>query len=191
MICWGNLMHFDPNCQRCRLSLSRTQVVPPDGDITSPVCFLGEAPGEKEDKIGRPFVGRAGKMLDRLMEEVGLSRREVLITNVVKCRPPNNRRPKKDEMSACFPFLLEELIGKKIIVAMGRTACLDLLGREVKLDEEANSILQVVIGDTMPLIVPTYHPAACLYSMRARETLKKSIEIAKAYLSEKRYDERI
>lgn len=183
-------MHFDPHCRRCRLSSSRTQVVPPDGDINSPICFLGEAPGENEDKIGRPFVGRAGKILDRLMEEVGLSRKDVLITNVVKCRPPHNRRPKKDEMSACLPFLLEELIGKKIIVAMGRTACLDLLGREVKLDEEANGILQVVIGDTKSLVIPTYHPAACFYSMRARETLKKSIEIAKAYLSGKSNDDR-
>ncbi|MDH7508177.1 MAG: uracil-DNA glycosylase [Methanomassiliicoccales archaeon] len=182
-------MRFDPHCRRCRLSSSRTQVVPPEGDMNSPICFLGEAPGEKEDKTGRPFVGRAGKMLDRIMEEVGLSRKEVLITNVVKCRPPNNRRPKKDEMSACLPFLMEELVGKKVIIAMGRTACLNLLGRDVKLEEEANRILQVAIGNTMSLVIPTYHPAACLYSARAREALRRSVEIAKEYLPEMVNDE--
>lgn len=168
-------MELDLNCARCPLSKGRSRVVGPDGDITSPVCFVGEAPGRNEDLEGRPFVGRAGRMLDRLLEEENLPRERIMITNTVKCRPPNNRVPNKNENEACYPYLEQELRGKELIVGLGRTACSNLLGREVKLLEEANQITTIeMAGGTMNFL-PTYHPAACLFNLMAREGLRKTI----------------
>lgn len=168
-------MELDLNCARCPLSEGRTRVVGPDGDTTSPVCFVGEAPGRNEDMEGRPFVGRAGMMLDRLLEEENLPREEIMITNTVKCRPPNNRVPSKGEKEACYPYLEQELAGKRLIVGLGRTACSNLLGREVKLLEEANQITTIDLAGKSVDFLPTYHPAACLFNLKAREGLRKTI----------------
>lgn len=175
-------METDLGCLRCRLSKGRTQVVPPDGDLFSPVCFVGEGPGEKEDMLGRPFVGRAGQMLSRLMMEEGLQRARVMITNAVKCRPPGNRAPRRDEMAACFSYLEQELEGRRLVVAMGRSACLDLLGRDVRLADEANVVRHVRVGCEEMDLLPAYHPSACLFNLRARESLAGSIRIAKKYV---------
>jgi DNA polymerase len=164
---------------RCRLCESRTQVVPPDGDLDSSVCFVGEAPGEKEDLVGRPFVGMAGKMLDKLFEGERLDRKRVMITNTVKCRPPKNRNPAKDEMAACFPYLEQELAGRRMVVTMGRVACMNLLGKDVKLENEANVTRKIKVDSDYIVILPAYHPAACLFNMKARESLRESIRIAK------------
>ena len=172
-------MDLDLDCMRCRLCEKRIQVVPPSGDIRSKVAFVGEGPGEKEDLRGAPFVGRAGKMLDRLMMEEGLDRRLVMITNTVKCRPPENRRPLPDEMEACFPYLEQELANRQLIVAMGRTACENLLGRAVKIGQEANSIVTVELMGTCKEVLLTYHPSACLYNLRARQGLKASIRLVR------------
>src|SRR5512136_220133 len=120
-------MLIDLDCELCNVSKARKKVVAPSGDLDSPVVFVGEAPGEKEDLTGKPFVGRAGKMLDRLLREEGLERDKIMITNTVKCRPPGNRRPKQDEIASCRPYLEDELMGKRLIVCMGRTACENLL----------------------------------------------------------------
>lgn len=172
-------MELDLQCRRCRLSKGRTQVVPPDGDSDSPVCLVGEAPGATEDREGRPFVGRAGRMLDQLMEEVGLERHRVHVTNAVKCRPPGNRNPRRDELESCFRYLEQELVCREIIVAMGRTACRDLLGREVNLRVEANRSLMLTIDGVEVEIVPTYHPAACLFNLTARDGLKRTLEMVR------------
>ncbi|MBM4237729.1 MAG: uracil-DNA glycosylase [Euryarchaeota archaeon] len=175
-------MEFDPACTLCRLSWSRTKVVPPDGNMLSPVCFVGEAPGETEDREGRPFIGRAGKILERMLGEQALPRDKVMITNTVKCRPPGNRRPRRDEMSSCFRYLEQELAGRRLVVALGKTACRNLLGRELKLGEEANRPWALDILGGSVVILPAYHPAACLYSLKARESLRETIRIAKGYL---------
>jgi DNA polymerase len=175
-------MELDIHCTQCILSKSRTQVVPPDGDMDSIVCFVGEAPGEKEDLIGRPFVGRAGKMLDKLFENEGLDRKKVMITNTVKCRPPGNRNPARDEMTACFPYLEQELEGRRIVVAMGRVACMNLLGMDLKLEKEANVARKVEVGKSSVLVLPAYHPAACLFNKKARESLGKSIRMVKDFI---------
>lgn len=178
-------MKLDMGCTRCHLARNRRQIVPPDGNPESRVCLLGEAPGETEDMLGRPFVGRAGRMLDTLMAKAGLSRQKVFITNVVKCRPPANRRPKSDEMEACFVYLAEELEGKELVVALGRTACLDLLGREVRLIEEANRLYETDVLGRKILILPTYHPAACLFNKEARDVLYRSLRFVRDYLEGK------
>lgn len=112
-------------CSRCpELASSRTRVVPGQGNPRSGVVFIGEAPGEQEDKQGKPFVGPAGKLLERMLSEIGLRREDVYITNTVKCRPPGNRTPKPDEVRRCAPWLEQELaiLRPRLVVLLGRTA---------------------------------------------------------------------
>jgi len=119
-------------CNLCPLHLTKTNVVPGEGSLDSPVVFVGEGPGADEDATGRPFVGRAGKLLTKILESVGLSREDVYITNIVKCRPPNNRTPTLQEMKACEPYLLSQLavIKPKLIVCLGATALAAFLESE-------------------------------------------------------------
>ncbi len=132
--------------------------------------------------VGRPFVGRAGKMLDSLMQEEGLDRDAIMITNTVKCRPPSNRNPSKEEMAACFPYLEQEIEGRELVVALGKVACRNLLGRDVKLEDQANIIRKVTVAGSTVRILPAYHPAACLFNLKARDSLRKSIRIARKAL---------
>ncbi len=126
---WEELIERMRGCERCRLKGSRTQVVPGEGACPADLVFIGEAPGEVEDHSGRPFVGRAGQLLDKILESVGLNREEVYITNVVKCRPPLNREPEADEIKACWPWLEAQLhhLKPKIIVALGSVPAKALL----------------------------------------------------------------
>jgi uracil-DNA glycosylase len=171
-------MKLDRECQRCPLCQSRANVVGPSGDLSSRLVFVGEAPGETEDRLGKPFVGRAGKILDRMLAQNGLLREAIMITNAVKCRPPNNRRPTKEEVEACRPYLDEDLHGRCLIVAMGLTASEGLLGRKVSLKTEANRVFQVKMGSETVSVMPTYHPAACIYSKAACEGLREGIALA-------------
>lgn len=118
----------DPDCDLCGLCKGRTNLVLPSGNLGSPVVLVGEAPGENEDLSGLPFVGRAGKILDGAMADVGLDRSKVMITNTVKCRPAGNRDPEPEEMEACSRFLHSELAGRKAVVGLGKSAIKDLLG---------------------------------------------------------------
>ncbi len=163
------------NCDLCPLCAERTNIVRPSGDLDSGIAFIGEAPGESEDKEGRPFIGRAGKILDKMMEEEGLDRSKVMITNTVKCRPPNNRDPTKDEMAACRPFLNAELIHCHLIIGLGKSACRNMLGYEGKMGDIVNKKVTIKInGKDIPFL-PTYHPAACIYSKEARVGLRETI----------------
>src|SRR5271157_2806676 len=120
-----------PNCRRCKLAkLGRKQIVFGTGDPHAELMFIGEGPGADEDAQGLPFVGRAGKLLTQMIEAMGLERRDVYIGNVVKCRPPENRTPEKDEVAACSPFLLRQIdtIRPKVIVCLGSVAAQTLLG---------------------------------------------------------------
>jgi len=116
-------------CQLCRLRESRTQVVPGEGSPEADLIFIGEAPGKVEDEQGRPFVGPAGQLLDKVLESAGLGREEVYITNMVKCRPPQNRTPQRDEIGACWPYLYAQIrrIKPQIIVALGNVPAQSLL----------------------------------------------------------------
>ena len=148
-------------CTRCGLAAGRTQVVFGAGRADADLMFVGEGPGAEEDRQGLPFVGRSGQLLDRLLaEELGLDRAEVYIANVVKCRPPDNRDPKPDEIAACRPWLHAQvdLVAPRVIVTLGRFAAQVLL--------ETSDGINRLRGRTYPfrggLLVPTLHPAAAL-----------------------------
>lgn len=172
-------MRPDSDCRLCGLCEGRINMVLPSGDLDSKVVFVGEAPGEKENLCGKPFVGRSGQLLDKIMEEEGLDRSSIMITNTVKCRPPNNRDPTKEEMAACRPFLDSELYDKHLIVGLGKSSCRDLMGYEGKMSDIVNTIQKIKIGDREVIFIPTYHPAACIYSKDARNGLKDTMKIVK------------
>jgi DNA polymerase len=150
-------------CTRCALAAGRTQVVFGTGDPDADLMFVGEAPGRDEDLQGEPFVGRSGRLLDRLLaEELGIDRSTVYIANVVKCRPPDNRDPKPEEIAACRPYLSAQtdLIAPRVVVTLGNFA--------TKLLLETDLGITKLRGQAYPLgsfqLVPTYHPAAALRS---------------------------
>lgn len=148
-------------CTRCRLAGERTQVVFSDGNPEARVMVVGEAPGANEDRTGRPFVGAAGKLLDLLLANVGLSRRDsVYICNVLKCRPPGNRNPRPDEIESCAPWLHRqiELVEPEVILAVGTFAGKLLTGRDMALSRLRGEVYSY---RGTPLVV-TYHPAALL-----------------------------
>ncbi len=153
-------------CRACKLCEGRLNVVPGEGSLDTPIIFVGEGPGEEEDKTGRPFVGRAGQLLTKMMEEVGLKRSEVYITNVVKCRPPNNRVPTNDEMNACSHFLFAQLqiINPKVIVTLGGTALSFFLEKKVSITKMRGKEISWKGGK---ILFPTFHPS---YLLRNRST---------------------
>lgn len=165
-------------CRRCRLWESRTHPVPGEGPSRVRVMIVGEGPGEQEDQQGRPFVGRAGKLLTSLLEAVGLPRETVFIGNVVKCRPPRNRPPRQDERRACLPYLQRQiaLLQPDVIVALGATAATALLGRPVSITQDHGRWLE---GSALPgisvAVFPTFHPAAALRSPAWRQGLEADL----------------
>ena len=167
------------DCSLCSLHSGRHRIVMPSGNVDSKVAFVGEAPGENEDIQGKPFVGRSGKLLDRIMEEEGLRRSDVMITNTVKCRPPGNRDPTEEEMKACRPFLESELMTKTAVICLGRSACRSLLGYTGKLSEIVNTRIVRKMNGKDVTIIPTYHPAACIYSHDATDGLRLTIRTIK------------
>lgn len=149
-------------CTRCRLHSGRTNLVFGEGSATSSLVFVGEGPGFDEDRQGRPFVGRAGKLLDKMILAIGFQREDVYICNVVKCRPPENRTPQPDETAACSPFLFRQIeaIGPKVICALGLSAAQALLGTTRPISQLRG---KVHFWRGFPLIA-TYHPAYLLRS---------------------------
>ncbi len=149
-------------CQKCGLCSTRTQVVFARGRARNRVMFIGEAPGADEDRLGEPFVGRAGKLLDQILDAAGFRREEIYIANILKCRPPNNRDPHPDEIAACTPYLEEqiELVNPKIICALGRFAAGYLVGQ---LGAPMGSLRGKILAyqERIP-VLSTYHPAALL-----------------------------
>lgn len=149
-------------CTRCRLAAARTQVVWLDGNPDSDLMFVGEAPGMNEDKIGRPFVGAAGKLLDQLLDSIGLDRGKCVICNVIKCRPPDNRNPEPDEIATCSPYLKAqiEFIKPTVIVALGNFATRFILERQLSITRARGQIFRAFGAK----VIPTFHPAAALHS---------------------------
>src|SRR6476660_5189253 len=141
-----DLAHSLHDCQRCKLSrLGRTQVVFGVGNPNAAVMFVGEAPGFYEDKQGEPFVGAAGKLLNELLQSAGLSRSEIYIANVIKCRPPNNRDPEPDEVETCKPFLLQqiEMIRPKLVCSLGNWATQTLLDKKVGITKVRGQVIRL------------------------------------------------
>ncbi len=161
---WIELKQAVPACTACGLHKSRTQTVFGVGDEQADWLFIGEAPGADEDRLGEPFVGQAGKLLDNMLAAIGLSREEnVYICNVLKCRPPGNRNPEPGEVASCSPHLLKQiaLIQPKLIIAMGRFAAQTLLNSDASIASMRGKLHRYA---GVPLIV-TYHPAYLLRTL--------------------------
>jgi uracil-DNA glycosylase len=163
------------NCERCKLAkLGRTQVVFGVGNPHASIMFVGEAPGFNEDQKGEPFVGAAGKLLNDLLASAGLSREQIYIANVIKCRPPNNRDPEPDEVETCKPFLMQQIqmIRPKLVCTLGNWATQTLLERKVgitKVKAQAFYMKDFVI-------FPLLHPAAALHQGNLLDTLKEDFK---------------
>ncbi|MGH2931219.1 MAG: uracil-DNA glycosylase [Gaiellaceae bacterium] len=153
-------------CTRCRLAEGRTQVVFGVGDPHADLMFVGEAPGFHEDKQGFPFVGQAGKLLDKLLAGIGLERSDVYVANVLKCRPPGNRDPQPDEIEACEGHLFRQvaLIEPKVVATLGNFATKLLSGKQLGITRVHGQEQEVTLGGRSVLLYPIYHPAAALYT---------------------------
>ena len=154
------------SCTRCRLSQGRTQVVFGSGNAHADLMFVGEAPGFHEDKQGLPFVGQAGKLLGKLLEGVGMTRADVYVANVLKCRPPGNRDPQPDEIEACESHLFKqiELIQPTVVATLGNFATKLLSGSQVGITRVHGQERETTLGGRKVLLYPLYHPAAALYT---------------------------
>lgn len=168
------------DCTRCKLHRGRTKLVFGDGNPNAQLVFVGEGPGRDEDAQGLPFVGRAGKLLTQMIEAMGLQRQDVYICNVVKCRPPENRTPEKDEVETCSPFLLRQLdaIAPKVIVCLGSVAAQTLL--------ETNRGISHFRGEWLEFrgrkLMATYHPAYLLRNPSAKGEVWKDLQKVMAIL---------
>ena len=158
-------------CTRCELHAHRTQTVFGTGDPNAAWLVIGEAPGAEEDRCGEPFVGRAGQLLNSMLRALGLSREQIFIANILKCRPPENRDPKDDEVAQCTSYLAQQvaLINPRIILAVGRVAAHNLLGRSTPIGKMRGQ--RYTYGDTNIPVVVTYHPA---YLLRSPQEKRKS-----------------
>lgn len=153
-------------CTRCRLAQGRTQVVFGAGAPHADLMFVGEAPGFHEDKQGLPFVGQAGKLLEKLLAQIGMARSDVYIANTLKCRPPGNRDPQPDEIEACESHLFRqiELIEPTVVATLGNFATKLLSGRPLGITKVHGQEQQTTLGGRKVLLYPLYHPAAALYT---------------------------
>jgi DNA polymerase len=162
-------------CTRCPLAQTRTQVVFGSGSPDADLLFVGEAPGFHEDTQGVPFVGQAGKLLDRLLEGIGLTRDEVFVANVLKCRPPGNRDPQPDEIEACESHLFRqiELIRPTLVATLGNFATKLLSGKPLGITKVHGTPQQVTLGGNEVTLYPLYHPAAALYTRSMLSVLEE------------------
>jgi uracil-DNA glycosylase len=175
---WADLRQRIAKCQQCELHRRRTQTVFGVGDHNADWLVIGEAPGAEEDRQGEPFVGRAGKLLNSMLFACGLQREQVFIANILKCRPPENRDPKPDEVAACTGYLRQqiELIQPKIILAVGRIAAQNLMQTETPIGKMRGQ--QYEYADTGIPVVVTYHPAYLLRSPREKRKVWQDLQLA-------------
>jgi DNA polymerase len=172
-------------CPKCSLWKTRKNAVPGEGNPESQIMFIGEAPGQSEDMEGKPFVGAAGKFLETLLSEIGLSRNDVFICNIVKCRPPRNREPMPNEIQTCTPYLDRQIkiIKPKIIVTLGNYSTAYIFSKANLpfngITQARGKFYQATILNMQTTIFPTFHPAAALYSARYKETLQYDFQLLK------------
>jgi len=160
-------------CNRCPLAAGRTNPVPGEGPLDAQVMFVGESPGEKEDLAGRPFVGNAGRVFDRLLENAGLRRDEVYVTGILKCRPPENRAPRATELKACKDFTLRQIeqVRPRVVCLMGSHAIKALLGSKAAL----NRMHGQPVRKNGLVYFPTFHPAAAFYNEDLRPVMEEDM----------------
>lgn len=179
-------------CRKCELWKTRKNAVPGEGSPESQIMFIGEAPGYWEDVKGRPFVGAAGKFLDTLLSEVDLSREKVFIGNILKCRPPKNRKPLPKEIETCTPYLDRQIqvIQPKIIATLGNYSTTYIFSKAKLpfngITRAHGRFYQAYILGMQVTIFPTFHPAAALYQVKYKELLQKDFQILKQHLTDQR-----
>jgi len=169
------------NCTLCDLSKTRKNVVFGEGNPNTKLMFIGEGPGEMEDKTGRPFVGRAGQLLTKIIENVlNLKREDVYIANIVKCRPPNNRVPTIEEANTCKPYLLKqiEIINPNILVCLGKTAFMYLMNNDMPISKVRGQIFEYKDKK----VIPTFHPSYLLRNPSAKKDAFKDFLLIKGML---------
>src|SRR6056297_376188 len=166
-------------CQSCPLYQSKGQAVPGEGKCKKNAIILAEAPGEQEAKTGKPFQGRAGKLLNHVLEEAGLERDDFFITNIVKHRPPSNRNPEKEEMDTCFPFFEEQVksLNPDYIITLGKVPSQYLLGVSDSMRKMRGKVYMVEIGEKWYPIIVSVHPAAAIYDWRWEQYLQKDFQM--------------
>ncbi len=175
---WATLQNQVADCTRCRLCETRTQTVFGVGDPAADWMVIGEAPGAEEDRQGEPFVGRAGQLLNAILRSVGLQRDAVFIANILKCRPPQNRDPKSDEVEKCLPYLEGQvnLIRPRLILALGRVAAQNLLGSSEPIGRMRGRIH--TFGEERIPVIVTYHPAYLLRSPLEKRKVWQDMQMA-------------
>ena len=176
-------------CTKCALSETRTNAVPGVGKALSRILFIGEAPGQSEDVKGEPFVGAAGQLLDSLLSEIGLSRKTVFITNIVKCRPPRNRPPSQREIATCTPYLDKQIsaIKPELIVTLGNFSSAYIFSKAglpfTSITRVHGKPCEAIMLGVRAAIFATFHPAAGLYSGKYKEQLAKDFQTLKRELA--------
>ena len=187
LVSWPTLTEEITRCQKCRLCAGRTYPVPGEGNPHARLMFIGEGPGRDEDQTGRPFVGRAGQLLDKMIGAIGLSREEVFIANVVKCRPPQNRAPEMDEVAACMPYLRAQvgLIRPQVIVLLGSSALGAILGPDHRITRERGAWIE----RKGVWFMPTFHPAALLRDESKKRPVWEDLKKVRDKLQELQADE--
>lgn len=174
------------SCTQCALCKMRNHPVPGSGSLTAGIMFIGEGPGKNEDEKGLPFVGRAGSLLDELLESIGLKREDIFITNIVKCRPPKNRDPENEEMKLCSKYLdLQiEIIKPRVIATLGRFAMQYIFDKYdcpcSTISEMAGQVFHLPNGNTPKpcpsVLVPLFHPCVAIYNSSKKDLLKKHFQ---------------
>ena len=179
---WEELKSACENCHRCELCETRTNVVVGVGNENAEVMFIGEGPGENEDLQGEPFVGRAGKLLDKMLASIGLDREKVYIANIVKCRPPGNRDPHDDEQEACMNYLRYQLmlVKPKIIVCLGRIAATAIIDKDFKITRQHGQWTE----RKGYWFIATYHPSALLRDESKKRPAWEDLKLIRAKLDE-------
>lgn len=180
---FDDIINSAENCRDCRLCEGRINVIVGDGINNAPVMLVGEAPGAKEEEMGIPFVGRSGKLLMEMLEDIGVSRdKNLYITNTLKCRPPENRNPKADETKACKHFLDEQIKAHNpsVIISVGNFATKYFLGKEAAITKVHGKFCKY----EGKIVFPVFHPAAILRQQKLKPVAKHDFEILKQYLDE-------
>ncbi len=180
-VSWPALLSEIEACQKCRLCEKRTHTVPGEGNPLAELLLIGEGPGRDEDLLGRPFVGAAGMLLEKMLAAIHLSRNDVYIANVVKCRPPGNRAPEADETAACMPFLRAQvaLIRPRVIVLLGASALRAVLGNEMRITQRRGQWAE----RKGIWIMPTFHPAALLRDESKKRPVWEDLKLVRDKLA--------
>jgi uracil-DNA glycosylase len=178
---WKELLDSISSCTLCPLHEGRTQSVPGEGDPQAELMFIGEGPGAEEDRLGRPFVGAAGRLLDQALEALFIRRQDVYIANILKCRPPGNRVPQDDEANTCLAYLRAQvaLVRPKIIVCLGATPAKYIIGPETRITQARGKWVE----RKGFLIMPTFHPAALLRDPRKKTDFWEDLKLVRDRLA--------